>query len=513
MKRMQVRIAKVLVAAALATTLVSACGSDPGTSAKSDSLSVAWHIAPSSLDPQGGVSAAGSDPYVSLLYDRLTDLTQKDGQAVVVPSVATDWNVSGDAKTIEFNLRGDVEFHDGTPLTAEAVKLSIQRAMTPELMSGRFFSMIDTVEAPSDTKVVMTLNRPSTDLLFYLSTSMGSIVNPKNIGADLSQQSYGSGPYEVEKLIPGDRVLYKHVDNYWTDEKYVIPHVEITGMTDDNARMNSVRSGQVDAALMRVSQYTDAEKLGNTSEFDLSGLHKIWYNAYLDSTSGPLADLRVRQALNYAIDRDGVNQALMNGQCTPTSQPLQEGAEGHRQESGDFGYRFDPDKARALLAEAGYANGLTLNGVTSGDISKVGVALASQLKDVGVTINFRSTDFNDALAVWKSDQTDAFLFASNATADAAITLNDRYLGSTQRGPLPDGFQDKLMQALSLDVGDESRAVLLSELTTTASQQPMELFICAPTNSYLHSSRVVGFDTMATPFAGGPFSLRDIHFAH
>jgi peptide/nickel transport system substrate-binding protein len=263
---------------------------------------------------------------------------------------------------------------------------------------------------------------------------------------------------------------------------------------------------------MRVSQYTDAEKLGETSEFDLSDLHKIWYNAYLNSTSGPLADIRVRQALNYAIDRESVNKALMNGKCEPTSQPLQEGAEGHRQESGGFGYRYDPAKARALLADAGYPNGLTLNGITSGDISKVGVALESQLKDVGVTINFRNTDFNDALAVWQSDQADAFLFASNATADSAITLNDRYLGSTQRGPLPDGFKEKLMQALSLDVGNGSRGALLSELTTMASERPMELFVCAPTNAYLHSSRMMGFDTMASPFAGGPFSLRDVYIA-
>ncbi|MEE2059146.1 ABC transporter substrate-binding protein [Rhodococcus artemisiae] len=499
-----------VAAVVLATALVAACGgSGSESSSDQDSLKIAWHIPPSSMDPHRTTSASGSHPYISMLYDRLTALEQVDGQPQVVPSIATAWETTPDGLTTTFTIRDDVTFHDGTPLDANAVALSIERGVAPDTMSARYFEMIDGVSAPAPHTVVFTLKHPSSDLPFLLSTSLGSIINPKSINDDLSQKADGSGPYELTRIVPGDRVVYSHIDGYWNDETYVIPEVEIIGMVDDNSRMNAVRSGQIDAAKIRVAQYEEASDAAAGGDFELTNLDNlIWYNVNLNHDRGPLKDPRVRQALNYAIDRDAINTSLLNGQCVPTSQPLQEAAEGHRT---DVDYTYDPDKARELLAEAGYPDGFALDGVTSGDISKIGITIQAALADIGVDINFRNSDFNDMLAQWTAGNADAVLFAANATSDAGFTLKDRYLGTSQKGPLPEGFEDSLSQALTLESGDPARTEILSALSGLASEQATEIFICAPANPYLHSSNVAGFDTMASQFAGGPFDLRGVHF--
>ncbi|MFD9669636.1 ABC transporter substrate-binding protein [Rhodococcus sp. NPDC059968] len=500
-------------ALAAATLVAAACGGSGGSEGQTDSLTVAWFIPPSSMDPHMNPSAAGAHPYIDLLYDRLTAIEPVDGVPTVVPSVAESWDYSADGRTLTFSLRRDVKFHDGTPLDAKAVVASMDRALhRPQSSAQDKFTMVEDVSAPGDYTVQFALDEPSTDLPFILATTLGSIVNPKAVDDDLGAHPAGSGPYELTSLTVGDKATFTRVHDYWNPDTYVIPKVEIRGIVDDNARMNALRSGQIDAALSRMSQYRDATAMAESGDFTLSTSGRTsWYTIYLNSDRGPLRDPRVRQALNYAIDRDALNDSLMNGQCAPTSQPLQEGVDGHVSEDG-FGYRHDPDKARALLVEAGYTDGLEIKALTTGAHAQLSVGIQAQLQAVGVKIDFENSDFGEALPRWESGDVDAWQYSMAGNPEPGFTLRDRYLDRSQQGPLPDGFAQTIRSALAYEPGDRTRTALLEQASRVASEQALEVFICAPATQYLHTPGVVGFDEMTPPFVGGPFELRHVHFA-
>ncbi|MEE2059134.1 ABC transporter substrate-binding protein [Rhodococcus artemisiae] len=505
MTKISTRVALTL---AVVATLIAGCGGAGSTDSDGpDSAKVAWIIAPNSLDPHLNRSVPAAEPYISPVYDQLVRLQNTDGMSRMVPMVATDWEYSFDKTALTFHLRDDVKFHDGTPLTADAVARSLDRAQNhPNSAVVDRFSSVSAVETPDEHTVVVRMTAPRSDLLYTLATSAGSIINPRLIDQDLAQLDAGSGPYTLVSVKPGDRAEYARAEDYWDPDAHAIGKVQIIGMPDDQARLNAARSGQVDAAMMRMTQYRDARSLVDSGKFGLaSGNQSSWYGMYLNNSRGPLTNVDVRRAMNFAVDREGISSALLNGQCEPTGQPIQAGATGHV-DGAD--YTYDVAKAKQLLDAAGYPDGFDLNVVTGGSLTPIASALQDQLAAVGIRLSITNLDFSEALAQWQSGNVDAFAYSHAGTPDPAITLRDVYLTSNYQGQLPQDFQATL-ETLLTPVDDEQRSTLLATASRRASSDALEVFLCAAPTQYLHIPSLSGFETMTVPFAGGPFNLRDI----
>lgn len=198
------------------------------------SLSMGWILPPPMMDPHATPSIVGAFPYLSLVYDRLVRVDNSSGTATFVPMAAESWSYSADGRTLTFALRSDATFHDGTPVNAEAVRWSLERAGSlPTSTVASELTSIDGVAAPDAETVVLTLNRPAADLIYRLSTLAGAIVNPASAEQDLSMSEAGSGPYVLDQLKVGDRASFTRYDGYFGPEAQNMASIEVVGMVDD----------------------------------------------------------------------------------------------------------------------------------------------------------------------------------------------------------------------------------------------------------------------------------------
>ncbi|MEE2059220.1 ABC transporter substrate-binding protein [Rhodococcus artemisiae] len=466
------------------------------------------------MDPHLTPSIIGAYPYLSPVYDRLIGVERTDSGTELVPMLAESWEFTPDGMELTFHLR-EATFHSGEPIDAEAVKWSIDRARAlPASTVKKALGSIESVDTPDPRTVAMRLNRPASELLYQLSTLAGAIIDPIAGERDLSRETFGSGPYRIGELRVGDRASYTRFDEYWDPQAQNMATVEIVGLVDDQARLNALRSGQVDVALTKVTQYPDARRLADSGQFGLTDTDRsAWYSMYFNLDDPALGDIRVRRAMNLAIDREALSSGLLNNQCIPTSQPLQEGVLGYDEESTDR-YRHDPEKAKRLLAEAGFDDGhpvrldvLTVAGARTSE--GVAIAIQEQLRQVGVELNLQPRELGQGVVEWREGNASGFQYTHPGAADPAVTMHDTYLDFLYPGPLPEGVAPVLEAPMDATLAGETRVAALTAASRAASENALELYVCAIPTQYLHSNRVSGLDRMSPPITGGPFDLRTV----
>ncbi len=387
------RISLGVALALILTVFLAGCTRPDEGSSSLRTLNIGATAEPSGLD-MTTVSGAGT-PYV-LLYNVYETLVKLDGEGEIRPLLATDWDLSPDRLTYTFTLDKGARFSSGGRVDADAVVASFERSRsdkaTEQIRSK--WKVVDTIKATSDETVEVKLTKPSNDWLFHLTGSAGIIVDPE--GADgLDKKPAGSGPYLFEEWEPGSHIKLSGNESYWgTPPRF--GDVYFRYYTDPNAMVAAMGSGQLDI----VSNLTVPQALGQFSD-------KSRYNVYEGSTNGEvvlgfnhrnkaLSDVRVRQAINHAINRKGLRDAAWGGKggligsMVPPTDPWYEDLSNT--------YSYDPKRARALLAQAGYADGLTLRlrvpTLPYGQPS--GRYIVSALKEVGITVKFEEVEF----AVW-----------------------------------------------------------------------------------------------------------------
>ena len=510
------------VVSAVLALVLAGCGGGAATSGGSadaaavdpaGTLRLAWTVPPTNFDPHLTIDPRIGYPYLSPVYDRLTQVGKQDGgPSEVRPMLASSWEFSADGRTLTLKLRDDATFHDGTKVDAAAVKASFERGKTLQgSTAAAALKVIDTIDAPDAGTVVLHLTRPAADILFTLSTVAASIISPTALarGADLATQEAGSGPYTLSQLKAGDRAIYARSAGYWDPAAQQAATVELVGMVDDNARLNALRSGQVDAVLIKIGQYTEASRMAQGGAFSVEEMGPVsWYATFLNTARPPLDDVRVRQALNYAIDREAIDKSVLDGQCKPTSQPLQDGERGNAPNVAGA-YRYDPAEAKRLLAESGHGNGLNLSLVViSGLAPQINLApvVQAQLAEVGVTVTITAVDTVAASRVWNGGQSDLYVHVHSSTAEPAVTLQSAYQSAAYPGPAPDGFAQLMQRGSDSTLAPEARYAELQKASAFASENAMDLFMCAMPSFYAQSKSVVGLDKGSAPF-GGMFDFR------
>ena len=347
-----------------------------------DTVTYATQLEPPHLDPTGGAAQAIDTVVYLNIFEGLTRFTP-DG--TVVPLLAKSWEISEDGLTYTFTLQEGVTFHDGTTMDAEDVKFSLDRARAEESTNAQkvLFSAISDVSVADPQTVVVTLSEPNGSFLFNLAWGDAVIVAEES-AETLKTAPVGTGPYRFNEWVQGDRVELVRNPNYWGD----VP--ELTGATikfisDPTAAFAAMMAEDIDA-------FDNFPAPENMIQFEADPRFQV----IIGSTEGetilstnnaqaPFDNVKVREALAHAIDRQAIIDGAMFGYGTPIGTHFAPHNPAYVDLTGQSNY--DPDKARALLAEAGLADGFTttLHLPPPAYARRGGEIVAAQLAQVGIT--------------------------------------------------------------------------------------------------------------------------------
>ncbi|MBD7995540.1 peptide ABC transporter substrate-binding protein [Arthrobacter sp. Sa2CUA1] len=339
-----------------------------------------------------GASWANQSPYLQPVYDTLLRATP-DGE--VIEGLATDWVLDETKTVLTLTLRDDVTFSDGTALTGDVVAEGLLRFRDGTSENASFLAGVQSVEAPAEMTVVITLAAPDPSFPVYLTQNAG-LVGAEAMweSADAQTTPIGTGPYELDAsaTVAGSSYTYEAKDDYWDPESVHYDEIIVTYYGDATSLMNAVKGGQVDGTVSQTpTQNAEAEAAGYTS----TSAEGDWAGFLLVDRAGTLTpelgDVRVRQAINHALDRESLVQALAGGYGTPTTQVFAVDSDAYAPDL-DERYPYSPDRARELLAEAGYANGFTLTMPSNDFVPEAEFALyAEQLGAVGIDVEWQKT--------------------------------------------------------------------------------------------------------------------------
>jgi peptide/nickel transport system substrate-binding protein len=382
------------MAAAAGLTLAAcggqATGSSPSAGGSAGSvLTVGFGIqAPETLNP--ALAPQNYAWFEELAYEPLI-VRRSDG--TLAPGLATSWSYTGSGNTtFVLHLRSGVKFSDGTSLTAQDVADDL-RYVTHSAGQMSPFLAGDTFTATGPLTVTIRSAQPNPDFPWILTQDdvVGDIISEHGLhsASQLGDQTFGAGPYMLDpsQTVTGDLYTYVRNPNYYDKQAVYWKKVVIRIITDPQAMLNAMQTGQVQVANGDSTTITAAEKAGLT----VTSTPDLWIGAVLADRDGaiakPLADVRVRQALNYATNRAAITTGIFQGTGSSTSELTVPGGYGYEAGLANA-YPYDIAKARQLLAAAGYPHGFTLKIVT-GDYSAMNLvaeALAQQWQQAGVTL-------------------------------------------------------------------------------------------------------------------------------
>ncbi|PRZ41668.1 peptide/nickel transport system substrate-binding protein [Antricoccus suffuscus] len=394
------RRVRAFTAIATSALLLAACGGAPDrdSSDLKDEFSNTIKLA-SDYDPNGhfaysySVMTPGWDPIESVsgydfvtlapVYDRLV-FNAPDGS--VQPMLATDWESADDGKALVFTLRKDVTFSDGTPFNAEAVKINLDRARGEGSRIATEIEQLDAVEVVDGYTVKLVADTGVGALLGALAQRPGMMASPAAIaGGTLKSQPVGAGAYTLTGFTSGDKASYAKREGYWEPDAQRVATMEIKLITDDQTRLNALKSGDIDGAVMRPEQVKSAVKDGLKVTATPS---VVFMYLTVNSAKAPFDNPKVLEALNYAIDREAIGNGYFEGMCVPQIQPWPESSFAYSEEIGNGldVWPHDPKKAKQLFEEAGVGKGFDLPTVTTNVTYTVQLSevLQEMLAEVGV---------------------------------------------------------------------------------------------------------------------------------
>lgn len=317
------------------------------------------------------------------------------------PYLAESWSVAEDGLSVTLNLVEGATFHDGQPITSEDVAFSIMTTKANHPFQS-MFAPVETVETPDPNTAVIRLSQPHPALLLALSPALAPVI-PKHIygdGQDIKSHPansapVGSGPFLLEEFNPGESIVLKKNPNFFIENRPVLDEIIIRIIKDPSALLIAMENGEADmypfmAGSQEIRRLEKVDTLAITDQ-GYAGIGPINWLAF-NTKSEKLSDVRVRQAIAYAVDRDFITKALHRGVSQPQRSPIIESSPFF--DPSIPAYDVDLDKANALMAEAGYADGmeLTVDYIPGPKEQQQSVAeyLKSQLKKIGIDVTVRA---------------------------------------------------------------------------------------------------------------------------
>ena len=470
------KLVKGVLAAALVSSAATVVAQTP------PNVLVVGQIAePKSLDPQA-VTAVNDFRILMNMYDGL--VRYKSGTLEVEPALATSWTISEDGTEYTFKLRDGVKFHDGTDFDAADVEFNFDRMLdekhpyhhTGPFPLSFFFSAVEDIEAVDASTVRFKLNAPYAPFLSNLAYPTGLIVSPESVkkhDKDFGRNPSGTGAFKFAEWESNAKVVVTRNADYW-DGAPSLEAVVFRPITDGNTRVAEMLSGGLDV-MVEIPPDSVAQFNGNGFKLlEQAGPH-LWF-LILNAKEGPFADKRVRQAINYAIDKKSLVEQVLQGTAEVASGPTPPAFSWAYNENLQP-YPYNPEKAKQLLKEAGQENASLTFYVTEGgsgmlDPVPMGTAIQADLAKIGVDVKIETYEWNTFLG-----KVNPGLEGKADMAEMAWMTNDPdtlpYL-ALRTGAWPDkgGFNsgyysnpevDKLLEAARQSTDQAERAKLYQQM--------------------------------------------------
>ena len=339
-----------------------------------------------SLDPHVDTDA-GTRDVVFNLYEGLVKPTSDGG---FIPAVASDYIISDDAKTYTFTLRDGITFHDGTPVTIEDVKYSIDRYAEIQGESSAFSSLVDSVEVQDDKTLVVNLKESYSEFLPMMTIA----IIPKS-NEDPAGNPIGTGPFKYVCYTPGQNLELEKYDGYWQEGVPSLDSVEFKFIADVDTAFVELQAGTID--ILKYLTAAQAETLGDEDYNIVQGSMNLVHAMYLNSAYEPLSKTEVRQALCYAVDRDAINNFIFGGKSHIIGSHMIPAMSKYYEPEAETVYSYDPEKAKELLADAGYADGFDLEITVPSSYSQhvdSAQIIADELSQVGVNVTLNQVEWS-----------------------------------------------------------------------------------------------------------------------
>lgn len=498
---------KFAMAPCLAVVL-AACGGGSDTAQVKDTLIVAHGSDAQTLDPH----YTNDQPSSRVSVQIYSQLVEVDQDMNLMPGLATSWEQINDTTT-QFRLREGVLFHNGEELKASDVKFTFERMIASPTVA-HIVDAIEAVEVVDDYTVNVMTSEPFGPLLYHLSHTAASILSEKAVteaGEDYGQHPVGTGPYQFIDWSVGDRITMEAFDDYYGG-KQEIQNLVYRNITEGTNRAIALETGEIDVAY-------DIEAIDKSTIIDKSGLELIEEESLsqtfisFNTRKAPLDNKKVRQAIGYSINADDIVEAVVLGAGRPANSPIGPKVSGHNPNAKLYSQNYE--KARELLAEAGYPDGFTTSMWVSDSPVAVQMAqvIQAQLRQVGILMAIEVVEWGAFLDGTNRGEHDMLMMGwVTVTGDADYGLYALFSSNTHGGAGNRSFYsnervDELLRAGRISSDHEERRMIYAELQEIL-QDELPIFSTHYTFQNVGvQSNVKGFQLAPT----GHHRVRGVHF--
>jgi peptide/nickel transport system substrate-binding protein len=378
---------------------------------KGGTLKLAMPYNPASIDPMTGRNLPDFNVLYAL-YDALIDFDPDTLD--LKPGLATSWKFS-DPKTLVLDLVDGVEFQDGTPFNPEAVKFNLDRYRSDVRSNVKAdLNAVKEVEVTGKNQVTLHLSRPNAGLPTILTNRVGLMVSPtfvKKHGPNIDRVASGTGPFKFVEWQDNESFTIVRNDKYWKSGEPYLDGIQMSIINELNTAVRTVLTGEAELALdMGVDQKLIADRMKGVVTKVTPSL--IFFGMFLNYARPPLSDVRIRQAMNYAIDRKAFNDVIFHGLGQPSSAVMPKGFWACDPSTVDY-YSHDPEKARALVKAAGHSGGIAIPAWGWPDQASVQrqELLIGQLAKGGINIELTPTTPQQAMSSFMIEKHKALLIS------------------------------------------------------------------------------------------------------
>ena len=478
-------------------------------------LVVAVPSDPANMEPGTNRAFPVGSEIILNVFDTLVAWTPPDF-AALEGRLAESWTVSEDGKTFDFKLREGVAFHDGTPFNAAAAKFSFERTSELNSYVQATFGLIESIEALSDTDLRITLSSSYPAFLSILAQPQAAIVSPaavERLGDDFAVNPVGTGPFVFESYQPDTSVVLNANPDYFRGPPNVA-RIIFRIIPDATTRRLELESGGVDIVqqqgqLSAVPARDVAELSQNPDitvmELPSQIIRQLEFNNSL--TEGPLTDVNVRRAITHAIDYDGLLAGVFGGTAERVHGPLTRNNWAFNPAVLDMAPNYDPDKARAMLAEAGVDPAdleLDLYSFQGQLWGAIATFVQANLADIGINVTIAQTEFPSYRALHVAGEHQIALDGRQPwynDPDAHITIG--YLSSLKNSAMTfrmseDAELDALIEQARQTPGLEARRALYFDIQERVMQKVPGAYLFSPKLIIFHRNNIEGLVVNSAP---------------
>jgi len=443
------------------------------------------------LDPQEPQNNSSfAQGVLMAVYDSLVRL---DASGEPKPGLATSWRYNEDLTEFTLTLRHGVIFHDGTPFNAAAVAKNFERSMALGPKAGgatiETMTQVAAVEVVSDDTIRLKLKAPSGQMPYLLGGQAGMMISPAVLtegafGAGL--KPVGTGPYRVRSFESNVRTQMQRNDGYWEGVEGRPAGFDHNFVSDARARLNALRSGQANLVLIEARQIPEAKDAGFAVQ--INEKNSTW-EIGLNFSHETVGKLKLRQAMMYAIDREALADALGYGASKPSAQLFATSSPWYDPELEKM-YPYDPDKARKLVAEAGYPKGVDINWLllNTNEYRQMAEAVQAMLAEVGIRVKFDAVDVSQYTLFRRPPpgRGDVLMVRWGGRPDPLQTFQE-VVGSKANpwGPPVPEIDTLIDQARAMPPSDPQRAAVFHRLSRTVTEQVAHVTLMTRSNVYAY----------------------------